>query len=85
MSPPVHNQPAEDELDEILNSIIDGQDSLDVGNVQPQNESQNHQNPSTANANLGIDEEVTIVKKRQPIPKLDEDRCASAVASPATR
>lgn len=37
---------------------------------------QSSKNASAApnGGNLGIDEEITVVKKRQPVPKLDENR-----------
>jgi hypothetical protein len=70
----IRDIPSDDELDDILNGIVDGEDVFDTSNIQPRQEQDKQQNPDTATAGLGIDEEIKIIKKRQPIPKLDENR-----------
>jgi replication fork protection complex subunit Csm3/Swi3 len=72
-TPAAYDIPSGDELDDILNGIIDGEDVFDTSNIRPQSGAQEN-TTSAANASLGIDEEIKVVKKRQPIPKLDEDR-----------
>lgn len=80
-NPTARNPPSEDELDDILNGIIDGEDLFDTSNRPPQEEPQAQRKPTNKAANLGIDEEIKIEKKRAPIPKLDEDRCVNLASS----
>ncbi|KAF2178873.1 Swi3-domain-containing protein [Zopfia rhizophila CBS 207.26] len=84
-NPATNNIPSDDDLDDILNGIVDGEDVFDTSNIQPRQESEKQQKTATANAALGIDEEIKIVKKRQPIPKLDENRLLSAAGIPKLR
>jgi replication fork protection complex subunit Csm3/Swi3 len=81
---PTNDIPPEDELDAILNGTLDGQDIFDTTNIQAQVQTSNSRKP-TADSGLGIDEEIKIVKKRQPIPKLDEDRLLSDQGIPRLR
>jgi replication fork protection complex subunit Csm3/Swi3 len=83
-APTTHSAPSDDELDYILNEVIDGRDTFDTSNIQPQTETQDSRRPAGTNtdANLGIDEEIKIEKKRQPIPKLDVERLLSPAGIP---
>ncbi|ORY02929.1 replication fork protection component Swi3-domain-containing protein [Clohesyomyces aquaticus] len=82
---PPSNAPTEDELDDLLNGIEDGQDLFDTSNIRPRQEAEIGQKPATTDAGLGIDEEIKIVKKRQPVPKLDENRLLSSAGVPKLR
>ncbi|KAF1959865.1 Swi3-domain-containing protein [Byssothecium circinans] len=65
--------PSDDELDEILNGTKDGQDIFDTNNIEARAPSQQLQNQKVTGVDmLGLDEEIKVTKKRQPIPKLDE-------------
>jgi replication fork protection complex subunit Csm3/Swi3 len=70
--------PSDDELDAILNDdftngIVDGKNVFDASDIRPQTQPKTQQKNS-GDANLGIDEEIKIVKQRRPIPKLDDNR-----------
>jgi replication fork protection complex subunit Csm3/Swi3 len=87
MDPPARDIPDDDELDAILNGTLDGQDIFDISNVQAQTQ-EPASRPQKQRANesgLGIDEEIKIVKKRQPVPKLDESRLLSDPGIPKLR
>ncbi|KAH7139271.1 chromosome segregation in meiosis protein 3 [Dendryphion nanum] len=81
---PTHqdNIPSDDELDDILNGIIDGKDVFDTSE-QPQTSSEKP--VGVKDDALGLDEEIKIVKKRQPIPKLDDNLLLSAAGIPRLR
>ena len=64
--------PADDELDDILNGIVDGKDVFDTSDIQARAQPPAHQK-SANDSNLGL-EEIKIVKQRRPIPKLDDNR-----------
>lgn len=61
--------PSDDELDDILNGIVDGQDVFDTTDKSQVEKSKKS---GAKDDTLGLDEEIKVVKKRQPIPKLDE-------------
>lgn len=84
-SPTPRNEPTEDELDSILNGIIDGENVFDTSNIQPDSAPSEQRKAQAMDSGLGIEEEIKIVKKRQPIPKLDEDRLLSAAGIPKLR
>jgi replication fork protection complex subunit Csm3/Swi3 len=69
---PRHDVPSGDELDDILNGI-DNEELFDMSNIQPQLPPQQARG-TKADADIGIDEEIKVVKKRKPVPKLDEER-----------
>lgn len=69
---PSRDVPSEDELDAILNDI-DAEELFDTSNIKP-NLPTPQNNRNTGDADLGIDEEIKVVKARKPIPKLDENR-----------
>lgn len=74
--PDVRNLPADDELDDILNGIIEGRDILSTNDEQTQSNFASKKS-GAAGDGLGIDEEIIIAKKRIPIPKLDDNRLLS--------
>ncbi|KAF2653255.1 Swi3-domain-containing protein [Lophiostoma macrostomum CBS 122681] len=76
--------PADDELDDILNGIVDGENVFDASQIRPQTQPQAQQKKSS-DTNLGIDEEIKIVKQRRPIPKLDDNRLLSDAGIPRLR
>ena len=65
--------PSDDELDDILNGIVEGKNVFDASDIRPQTQPQTQQKKS-GDADLGVDEEIKIVKQRRPIPKLDDNR-----------
>ncbi|KAF2738147.1 replication fork protection component Swi3, partial [Polyplosphaeria fusca] len=77
------NTDAHDDLDDLLNSIVDGQDVFDTSEKQTPQNAQTTQRKAQqpSDSALGL-EEVKIVKARQPIPKLDENRLLSAAGVP---
>ncbi|KAF2204815.1 Swi3-domain-containing protein [Delitschia confertaspora ATCC 74209] len=78
--------PSGDELDDILNGIIDGEDVFDTSNIRASiQESDKQRQTGNAETDLGIDEEIKIVKKRQPIPKLDYARLLTPAGIPKLR
>ena len=81
----LRNAPSDDELDDILNSLTDGQDGTSAHNNQAQIERPNNRDSDLAGTELGIDEEITVTKKRIPIPKLNEERLASDPGIPRLR
>jgi replication fork protection complex subunit Csm3/Swi3 len=83
--PPTGDVSSDDDLDAILNGTLDGQNIFDTSNVQAQEPSSRPPRPGANEAGLGIDEEIKVVKKRQPIPKLDENRLLSAPGIPKLR
>lgn len=63
-----------DDLDNLLGDDSEMQDVFDaVENGSSRDEPPRATNRQQ-NSGLGIDEEVTIAKKRTPIPKLDQER-----------
>ncbi|EOD49130.1 Replication fork protection component Swi3 [Neofusicoccum parvum] len=74
-----------DDLDDLFNydaSMEDAFNEIGTGrSSENRAEQTNKQNTST----LGIDEEVTVAKKRQPVAKLDETRLLSAAGIPRLR
>jgi replication fork protection complex subunit Csm3/Swi3 len=68
--------PAPDDLDDLFNYDVDDdvfadlQPNMDAPPMAAKNSSL-----ARKAADLGIDEEIQVVKKRKPIAKLDENRC----------
>ncbi|KAF2473141.1 Swi3-domain-containing protein [Lindgomyces ingoldianus] len=85
LTTPPPNVPTADELDDILNGIINGEDAFDTSNIQPRQEVESRPKAAATDSGLGIDEEIKIVKKRQPIPKLDDNRLLSVGGVPRLR
>ena len=73
-----HTAPPADELDEIFNYDVDVDDVFrDVDTnmrTTTRNNDENQAGDNTNSDTLGIAEQVKPIKKRAPIPKLDEDR-----------
>lgn len=84
-SPRREDIPNDDELDAILNGTLDGEDIFDTSNIGTQAQPSRPQRPPGDGAGLGIDEEIKVVKKRQPILKLDENRLLSDPGIPKLR
>ncbi|KAF2644915.1 Swi3-domain-containing protein [Massarina eburnea CBS 473.64] len=76
---PASEIPSDDELDEILRGTKDGQDIFDTSHVEAEVESlsKKKKKKPAGEDTLGLDEEIKVTKKRQPIPKLDEARLLS--------
>lgn len=74
----------DDELDDILNSIVEGRD-IDSGNNNQTQPRFQISASKTAGDGLGIDEEIIVTKKRIPIPKLDDHRLLSDPGIPRLR
>jgi len=78
IDPAAQDVPSHDELDDILNGTHNGEDIFDTSNIQPQVQHPQPPKLSTeASAELGIDEEIKVERKRQPVPKLDLERLIS--------
>ncbi|KAK8194907.1 replication fork protection component Swi3-domain-containing protein [Phyllosticta capitalensis] len=74
-----------DDLDNLLGDDSEMQDVFDaVENGSSRDEPPRATNRQQ-NSGLGIDEEVTIAKKRTPIPKLDQERLLSPAGIPKLR
>ncbi|MCJ1313518.1 chromosome segregation in meiosis- protein [Agyrium rufum] len=78
-----------DDLDDLLDYMPGNNDvfgeidtSMDIPDLPPRRIATNDTNPI---ANLGIEEEVKVRKKRQPAPKLDEERLLSQAGIPKLR
>lgn len=79
-----HDIPSDDDLAAILNGTVDGQDIFDTSNIQAQIQPPKNQNPPDDDV-LGLKEIDVAKKKRQPIPKLDENRILSDPGIPKLR
>lgn len=84
-NPQPRNVSPDDELDDLLNGVTDSQNVVTTHNNQAQTGRPNNRDSGPADAGLGIDEEITITKKRIPIPKLNEERLASDPGIPRLR
>jgi hypothetical protein len=83
-SPQIRNDDFDDDLDDILKDV------LNPTNVVQSTEQPTHSEPwrskkSDAAGALGVDEEIIITKKRQPAPKLDDQRLLSEPGIPRLR
>jgi len=83
---------APDELDDLfdydpnLDDIFGDNASAGKGRQEATRPNQKSSNDKNApSSGLGIDEEITIVAKRQPIAKLDESRLLSELGIPKLR
>ena len=73
-----------DDLDDLYNYDIDNTDDV-FRDFEANMDAPAQPKPSSApktGADLGIDSEVQVVKKRKPIAKLDEDRYRILLSSP---
>ncbi|KAF2788968.1 Swi3-domain-containing protein [Melanomma pulvis-pyrius CBS 109.77] len=82
-NPAARDITSDDELDAILNGELDIRDI----SATVDNHTQKQQTSAATTAALGLDNEVEVekVKKRQPIPKLDDARLLSAAGIPKLR
>ncbi|KAK7627186.1 replication fork protection component Swi3-domain-containing protein [Phyllosticta citricarpa] len=91
MSSPAAPQPPRqrDDLDDLLGNDSEMQDVFDaVENSSARDErpsATNQQRSSRPGIDINIDEEITIAKKRTPIPKLDQERLLSQAGIPKLR
>lgn len=80
VGPPNGPDPPAEEMDDMFDYTVDMQDvfrDVDV-NMDAPSESQAAQlKPKDGGDVLGLDEEVKVTRKRQPVAKLDEDRLDS--------
>ncbi|KAF1947735.1 Swi3-domain-containing protein [Clathrospora elynae] len=83
-SPQARDIEFDDELEQILNGIAEGRSVVDTTETDTQANSWNSKSKNTAGA-LGVDEEIVIAKKRQPAPKLDDQRLLSDPGIPRLR
>ncbi|TKA66934.1 hypothetical protein B0A49_07103, partial [Cryomyces minteri] len=82
------HQPTGDELDDPFNydaAIDDVFKDLDTTNSSTRDPNDQSRNTASSAAGLGIDEEIKITRKRQPIAKLDEARLLSTAGVPKLR
>ena len=67
-----------DDLDDLFNldEPIDGafRDANNRSDAPTENQAHSRRRSTDGRANLGIDEEIKITKRRQPVAKLDEAR-----------
>lgn len=74
-----------DDLDNLFDYHVDLENvfrDVDVNMDMPGGKQSAQSEPKVNRPELGIDEEVKITRKRQPVPKLDEDRWALSLAEP---
>ena len=67
------NAPA-DELDDLFNYDVDPDDPFRPSDTTLQTAAASKQPQDAPKADLGIDEEIKPIRRRTPIPKLDQDR-----------
>ncbi|KAL2355285.1 chromosome segregation in meiosis protein 3 [Cryomyces antarcticus] len=82
------HQPTGDELDDLFNydaAMDDVFKDLNSTNSSTRDANDQSRNTASSAAGLGIDEEIKIARKRQPIAKLDEARLLSAAGIPKLR
>ncbi|KAF1978484.1 Swi3-domain-containing protein [Bimuria novae-zelandiae CBS 107.79] len=84
-SPQRDDIPADDELDAILNGTLDIDELFNIDNTETEVPSSRPLKPPGDDGGLGIDEEIKVVKKRHPIPKLDDNRLLSDPGIPKLR
>jgi replication fork protection complex subunit Csm3/Swi3 len=70
-SAPLEESGFDDDLESLLNYDVNAPDASNDKNAQPELKSGESSNQATT---TNVDEEVKIVKKRQPVPKLDQAR-----------
>lgn len=78
MAPETSNPPADD-LDDLFDYDVNMQDVFRDANITmdvPDREQTAQTKSRDKDFGLGLDEEMKVTKKRQPVPKLDENRLA---------
>ena len=84
VSPQARNDDFDDDLDDILRDVINPINIVQSTETPTQPEPWRNRKSDTAGA-LGVDEEIIITKKRQPAPKLDDQRLLSDPGIPRLR
>ena len=80
---PLNDTPAYDELDDILAGIAKGgENDTTIDNELDAPPAVRNQGLNSRGADLGVDEDIIITKKRAPIPKLDDHRLLSVPGIP---
>lgn len=83
MAPRTPNGSA-DEFDDLLDYSVNMQDifrDVDVRMDIPNDQQASPSKSKDDSLGLGIDEEIKVIKKRQPVPKLDENRFNPSLAA----
>jgi replication fork protection complex subunit Csm3/Swi3 len=83
-SPQTRNDDFDDDLDEILKDVLNPTNVVQSTEQPTQPEPWRSKKSDAAGA-LGVDEEIIITKKRQPAPKLDDQRLLSEPGVPRLR
>ena len=83
-SPQANADQFDDDLDDILGDVVYPGNIVQSTEDQAQPQSRNSDRNDTASG-LGVDEEIVITKKRQPAPKLDDQRLLSDPGIPRLR
>jgi replication fork protection complex subunit Csm3/Swi3 len=84
VSPHAPNNDFDDDLDDILKDVLNPTNVVQSTEKPPQPEPWRTKKSDAAGA-LGVDEEIIISKKRQPAPKLDDQRLLSDAGIPRLR
>ncbi|KAL8761929.1 MAG: hypothetical protein Q9184_001998 [Pyrenodesmia sp. 2 TL-2023] len=87
MAPETSNLPADD-LDDLFDYDVNMQDVFRDAKITmdvPIREHTAHTNSRDKDLGLGLDEEIKVTKKRQPVPKLDDNRLLSQAGIPKLR
>lgn len=83
-SPQANADQLDDDLDDILGDVTYPENVVQSTEEQTQSQSWNSNRNDNASG-LGVDEEIVITKKRQPAPKLDDQRLLSDPGIPRLR
>ncbi|KAL8849302.1 MAG: hypothetical protein Q9221_005712 [Calogaya cf. arnoldii] len=83
---PTGTNPAAEEMDDIHDyTMTDVFRDIDVNMDAPSAKQAAQLKPKGGNDGLGLDEEIKVARKRQPVAKLDEDRLLSQAGIPKLR
>lgn len=83
--PQPHNDDFDDDLDDILKDVVEPESVVPSTEPPTQPEPWRKNKNQSADAGLGVDDEIVITKKRQPAPKLDDQRLLSDPGIPRLR
>ncbi|CAA9966445.1 hypothetical protein CFE70_010033 [Pyrenophora teres f. teres 0-1] len=84
-SPHANADQFDDDLDDILGDVTYPDNVVPSTEEQTQVQTWNSNRNDTASGGLGVDEEIVVTKKRQPAPKLDDQRLLSDPGIPRLR
>ncbi|CAO1598576.1 chromosome segregation in meiosis-related protein [Xanthoria calcicola] len=87
VGPSTAPEPVAEEMDDIFDYTVD-QDvfrDVDVNMDAPSERQAAHLKPKDGRDVLGLDEEVKVTRKRQPVARLDEERLLSQAGIPKLR